>query len=59
MTGNKKKTPATTARKHVTVSARARTSVRKVKTVNQDLNGSYIKAPGKPVTIMPGLCNFH
>ena len=51
MTGNKKKTPATTSRKRVTASARARTSVRKVKTVNQDLSGSYIKAPRKPVTI--------
>ena len=49
MTGDKKKTPATTSRKRVTASARARTSVKKVKEVNQDLSGSYIKAPKKPV----------
>ena len=49
MTGNKKKTSATTSRKRATASARARTSVKKVKKVNQDLSSSYIKAPKKPV----------
>ena len=49
MTGNKKKTPASTSGKHVTASAWARTSVKKVKINNSDLSGSYIRAPKKAV----------